>query len=229
MNLPNEEPKQTGNMERLRQQASDCAPGCACHGTGSSGRLRWVLGVIVLLVAGTLVARAVIRSQGSSTEPASPAFAPLAQATASENPSPATPPATTEATEAGTTRSIASLSELNMLAVANDAVFVYIPGKGGSPSDPPTAAMKSAASRITSQGYKIALFTLQAGSRDHEQLAAQMSVPGVLAAVKGRGMSAVSGEITETKLIQGFVGAANAGGCGPAGCGPAGCPPTGSK
>jgi hypothetical protein len=89
--------------------------------------------------------------------------------------------------------------------------------------------MKSAASRINSQGYKVALFTLETGSRDHAQLAAQMSVPGVLALVKGKGMSAVSGEVTETKLIQGFV-AASAGGCGPGGCGPAGCcPPTGSK
>jgi len=229
MNSPNEEPKQTDNTERLRQQASECAPGCACHGTGSSGRLRWVVGVIVLLVAVALVARAVVKSQGPSTEPASPAFAPLAQAAVPENPSPATSPATAEAMQADTTRSIAALAELNTVAVANDAVFVYIPGKDGSPGNPPVAAMKSAASRITSQGHKVALFTLQAGSRDHEQLMAQMSVPGVLTAVKGRGMSAVSGDITEEKLIQGFVAAGNvscgAGGCGPSGCGPAGCGP----
>jgi hypothetical protein len=229
MNSPNEDRKQTENMELLKQQADACAPGCACHGHASPGRLRWVLGVIVLLVAATLVARAVVKSYGASTEPASPAFAPLASATTPEAQSPATPPATAEATEAGTTKSIASLSELNTLAVANDAVFVYVPGKDGSPGDPPTAAMKSAASRITSQGYKIALFTLQAGSRDHQQLMAQMSVPGVLAMVKGRGMSPVSGQVTETKLIQGFVAAANAGGCGPGGCGPAGCGPVRTK
>jgi len=117
MNSPNEEPKQTDNMELLKQQASDCGSGCACHGTGSSGRLRWVLGVIVLLVAATLVARAVVKSQGPSTEPVSPAFAPLAPATTPENQSPATPPATTEATAADAARSIASLSELNTLAV----------------------------------------------------------------------------------------------------------------
>ena len=34
-----------------------------------------------------------------------------------------------------------------------------------------------------------------------------MAVPGVLALVKGRGMSAVSGEVTEAKLVQGYVGA----------------------
>ena len=42
-----------------------------------------------------------------------------------------------------------------------------------------------------------------------------MAVPGVLALVKGRGMSAVSGEITEAKLVQGYVAAGSAGGCGP--------------
>jgi hypothetical protein len=122
--------------------------------------------------------------------------------------------------------SIASLSELNKVAVANDAVFVYVPAKEGPSGNPPLAAMQSAAGRIGSQGYKVAVFTLRTGSRDHEQLTAQMSVPGVLAMVKGKGMSMVSGEITETKLIQGFVAASSAGGCGPGGCGPAGCGPT---
>ena len=72
-------------------------------------------------------------------------------------------------------------------------------------------------------GLKCGLFTLKAGSRDYDQIAAQMSVPGVLAMVKGRGMSAVSGDITEAKLVQGFVAASSAGGCGPsagAGCCP---------
>jgi hypothetical protein len=83
--------------------------------------------------------------------------------------------------------------------------------------------MKGAARMIEAQGKKIALFTLQPGSRDYDQIAAQMPVPGVLTIVKGRGMSAVSGEITETKLVQGFVAASSAGGCGPsagAGCCP---------
>jgi len=47
--------------------------------------------------------------------------------------------------------------------------------------------------------------------------------------VKGRGMSAVSGEINETKLVQAFVTASRPSGCGPAGCGPTGCGPTPAK
>jgi hypothetical protein len=218
-------------MELLKQQSPSCAPGCDCHATGPLGRKRLILGTIVLLVAVALVARAVIKTNGAPSQPDAAAFtSPIVAQTPPAESAPATPPA--EAAKTADTfvaKEIASLSELNTLAVANDAVFVYVPGKDGSSGNPPATAMKSAASRIGSQGYKIALFTLAAGSRDYQQLAAQMSMPGVLAMVKGRGMSAVSGEITETKLIQGFVAAANAGGCGPAGCGPAGCGPVRTK
>ena len=42
---------------------------------------------------------------------------------------------------------------------------------------------------------------------------------------RGRGVVPITGEITEIKLVQGFVAASSSGGCGPstAGCGPAGC------
>jgi hypothetical protein len=119
-------------------------------------------------------------------------------------------------------REIGALAELNTVAASNDAVFVYVPGKDVSATNPPVAVIESAAKRIGSQGTKIGVFTLRAGSRDAEQLAAQMTLPGVLAMVKGKGMSPVSGEITETRLIQGFVAASN---CGPGGCGPGGCCP----
>ena len=228
MNSSNEDQKQTDNMDLLKQQASACGTGCNCHGA-PSGRARWVLGVIVLLVAATLVARAVVKNHGAPTEPAVPGFALLAPGTTTDSQSSTSPGEAPEATEASIGRTIGSLSELNTVAATSDAVFVYVRGKKGASNDPPTTPMKSAASRIGSQGYKIALFTLETGSRDYQQLAAQMSVPGVLAMVKGRGMSTVSGDITEAKLIQGFVAASSAAGCGPGGCGPAGCAPAGSK
>lgn len=229
MDAPNEDQKPVDNMELLKQQASACGAGCACHGTEKGGRMRGVLGIIVLLVAVTLVARAVVKNHGASTEPAAPGFATLAPTTTADSQPPVSPVAAVTATEAIVGTNIASLSDLNKVAAANDAVFVYVPARDGSSSNPPTESMKNAASRINSQGHKVGLFTLETGSRDYAQLAAQMSVPGVLALVKGRGMSAVSGAITETKLIQSFVAAGSAA-CGPGGCGPTGCcPPTGSK
>ncbi len=226
MNSPSEEQKPVDNMELLKQQASACGPGCACHGTDTAGRTRWMVGMIILLVAVVLVARAVVKNHGASTEPATSDFPMLVPTATADTQAPAIPVAAGAATETSVGKTIASLSDLNTIAAVNDAVFVYVPAKDGASGAPPTASMQSAASRINSQGYKLALFTLQKGSRDHAQLAAQMSVPGVLAMVKGRGMSAVAGEITETKLIQGFVAASN---CGPGGCGPGGCCPTGSK
>lgn len=229
MSSSNEDQKPMDNMELLKQQASDCAPGCGCHGTGPLGRKRLIVGTIVLLVAVALVARAVIKTNTAPSQPDAAAFAsPIVAQTPPAESMPVTPPvAAGKTADTFVAKEIGAFAELNTLAAASDAVFVYVPGKDGTASNPPATAMKSAVSRIGSQGYKITLFTLKAGTRDYEQIAAQMPVPGVLAMVKGKGMSAVSGEVTETKLIQGFVAAGNCGpaGCGPAGCGPAGCGP----
>ncbi len=229
MDTPNEEQKPVDNMELLKQQASACGARCACHTPASPGRLRGVLGILILLVAATLVSRAVMKNNGASTDPAADAFPTLAPTATADTQAPASPVAAVTARGTSVGASIASLSDLNKIAAAHDAVFVYLPAQDGASGNSPEASMKSAANRINSQGHKVALFTLETGSRDYAQLAAQMSVPGVLALVKGRGMSAVTGEITETKLIQGFVAAGSAA-CGPGGCGPTGCcPPTGSK
>ena len=83
--------------------------------------------------------------------------------------------------------------------------------------------MKAAVRTMEAKGVKCGLFTLKPGTRDYDQVAKQMAVPGVLALVKGRGMSAVSGEVTEAKLLQGYVAAGSAGGCGP-GAGAGCCP-----
>jgi len=69
-------------------------------------------------------------------------------------------------------------------------------------------------------GIKFGIFTLKTSSRDYEQFATAKAVPGVLAMVKGRGMNTVSGDITEWKLIQGYVAASSAAGSG--GCCPSG-------
>lgn len=225
MSSSNKDGKKTDNMEMLKQQASDCGAGCDCHTGGPMGRKRMIVGTIVLLVAIALVARAVIKTNGASDRPDAPAFAlpTVAQTPAAEGVS-ATP--ATEAVKTlalSVTTEIGSLAELNTVAAASDAVFVYIPGKDGASGNPPAAAMQGAAGRIGAQGYKIGLFTLKSGTRDHEMIAAQMAVPGVVAGFKGRGMVPISGDITETKLIQGFVASASAGGCGAGGCGPAGC------
>jgi len=124
-------------------------------------------------------------------------------------------------TSVGTT--LGAFAELNTAAAKTDAVFVFLPAREGTSAKPPSAPMKAAARTIEAKGFKCALFTLKPGSRDYDQIAKQMSVPGVVALVKGRGMSAVSGDITEAKLLQGYVAASSAGGCGPSAA-PGCCP-----
>ena len=127
------------------------------------------------------------------------------------------------ATAAAVGKPIGAFAELNQFAVETNAVFVFLPAKPPEATPLPTAPMQAAAKTIEAQGQKVGLFTLKADSHDYQEITAQTPVPSVLVLVKGRGMSAVSGEITETKLVQGFVAASNASSCGSGsgGCGAA--------
>ncbi len=207
--------------ETQKEEAGACGPGCNC-GTSGSGRWRWVVGGVVLLVACALVVRAASKSNGAPAAPASTGFAAL--------PPPAQPATTNVAAKpaaAAPIRELEALSELNTLADDTMGVFVFLPGTNDVsakiPADRIQGAVKTMAPQLN--GGKVGIFTLKAGTPDYVQIAKQMAVPGVLAMVKGRGMAPVTGDLTEAKLIQGFAAASSAGGCGPAssGCGPTSC------
>jgi MYXO-CTERM domain-containing protein len=203
------------------QDAGTCGPGCDCGTTGSGGRWRWIVGLIVLVATGALVTRAVVKDGNAPTAPVSTAFAalPTLEQTATRD-------GEGKALAPDAIGEIAELSELNAVAGDTAGVFVFLPGKTEATAVP-AAILRGAARTIETQlgGSKIGMFTLKVGSQDYEQIASQTTMPGVLAMVKGGGMVPVSGDITETKLIQAYVAASSAGGCGPAsaGCGPSGC------
>ena len=96
MDTPNEDQKPVDNMELLKQQAQACGAGCACHSTGKVGRLRGVLGIIVLLVAATLASRAVMKNNGPSADPAASAFPTLAPTATADTQAPASAVATVD-------------------------------------------------------------------------------------------------------------------------------------
>lgn len=215
MNTPNEDRKPMDTVESLKQQAEACGPECGCHATGASGRMRWVLGAVVLAAALVVAARSVVKAKAVSADKAMSGFA-TAQTYASagdissaKNDAPAIAD-----TIAG--REISALSELNTVAADTNAVFIFLPDKKEKAGNAPTAQIQSAVRTLEARGGKLGVFTLKPDARDYGQITAQVAVPAVLAMVKGRGMSAVSGEITEAKLVQAFVGASNARGCGPA-------------
>jgi hypothetical protein len=211
---------QSGEKEPLKQEASTCGPGCGCNTSAKPAKTRWVIGVLVLTAAGALAVRAVSKTGAVAPEKPTPAFSALATSPTLPGGGAPTAAAQTEAGIVGTP--IGALSELNALAAQTDAALIFLPGKEAAAGLIPSAQMKDAAGRIESKdGLKCGLFTLKPDSPDYDQIAAQMSVPGVLVMVRGAGMNAISGDITETKLVQGFLSASSAGGCGGGGCGPA--------
>ncbi len=117
-----------------------------------------------------------------------------------------------------------SLASLNTVAVNQDSVFVFLPAKESVViSKDTTDVIASAEQKIEkAAGIKIGLYTLKSDSPDYANIAAQLSLPGMLVMSKGRGMGTVSGGITEDKIMQAYVASARAGGCGPSGCG-SGC------
>ena len=222
MNVKNIDSKPTNDLEVFKEQVSACGPGCECGGKGSSGKMRWIVGVVVLVAAGLLVARAVVKNKDISTAKAPDSFATLADS------KPVTvPDGAASSTKAVAIKEIGSLSELNTMAKDMAGVFVFLPDATNSSAQVPAAQLFGAAKTIEPQaGGQIGVFSLKPGTANYNQLATQMTMPGVLAMVKGRGIAPVSGELTETKLVQAFVTAGSSGGgCGPSsgGCGPSGC------
>ena len=223
MSTPNEDGKQPENVATSKEQASACCgPGCGCGTAARPGKARWVVGVIVLAAAGVLVVKGMIKSDKGSTQAAPAGFANPA-ATQSAAGADSKPAGTVAAEETSVGTTLGAFAELNTAAAKTDAVFLFLPAREGTTAKAPSAPMKAAARTMEAKGIRCGLFTLKPGSPDYEQIAKQTSVPSVLALVKGRGMSAVSGEVTEAKLLQGYVGACSSGGCGPgasAGCCP---------
>lgn len=234
---PSEDPQasQPDPMTLLKQQAEagSCGEGCSCN-CGSSpcaGKARWLIGVVILIVAGALVARALTKTDNPTSAASDNGFAiPAASAEApvdtpappAEDSASAKAASASESTSAGVGTMIGKFEDLNLAAAASDAVFVYLPGNNKDANIPALSTFLNAANTIKSKtGAKVAIFTLRPGSEDYQLLMTQVSIPGVLALVKGKGMSALSGEVTENKLLQSYVSASSAGGCGSGGCGPA--------
>lgn len=207
-------------MEKM--DSANCGPGCDCGRPAGNRRLKAVVCLIVLLgIGGIFVYKAHSAKQdgadkteaGFTTSPCCPTVC-------------ETEAAVEDNAETGTVgRSLDSLAGLNEVAANQDAVFVFIPAAGPYASDEKmTEAIAAAQRRIEATGAKIGVYTLQSGSPEYANIAAQVQTPGMLVMSKGRGMGAVSGGITETKILQAYVASSRVSSCGPSGCGPAGCP-----
>ncbi|MCX5632892.1 MAG: hypothetical protein NTW93_04350 [Phycisphaerae bacterium] len=218
-------------------KSENCAPGCNCGKPSGNTKAKAAVCVIVLLaICGIFVYKA---KSAKQTAPANTetAFAPTLVNEVNEQ-KPAVPIIDKQKPVVEPVENkkrvgqfIDSLASLNKVAVNQDAVFVFVPAMGEETVSKETIdAITSAEQKLKSNGINIGLYTLQfSPSNEYANIASQLTLPGMLVMSKGRGVGAVSGEITETKLLQAYVASSRTAGCGPSSsCGPStpGCGPS---
>jgi len=229
---------------------------CCSPGSSSSKSWKMVVLLIIVVAAGVVLARSLIRKTNSTTDQGQQSFATIQPeaklATPSTANATAKPETTAETEGAVDTPSVVnvkieaevsnqpasslwgkpldSLASLSKVAAETDAVFILLAAEDQQGIQTITNEIEAVAKKIQAGGMRISAFRLTKDAPDYAQLTKQISVPCVLAMVKGGGASAVSGEITETKLVQAFVMASRpSSGCCPSGAGASGCGPTGPK
>ena len=207
--------------------SENCGPGCDCGKPSGNKKVKIVVCLIVLLVIGGIfVYKAKSAKQNTPAITETAFAAPIVnQATGQE------PAVKSVEDKKNVGEVIDSLASLNKLAINQDAVFIFIPANGNEIVKKEVLdAIASAEQKLKSSNIRIGLYTLQfSPSKEYASIAAQLPLPGMLVMSKGRGMGSVSGEITETKLLQAYVTSSRAGGCGPSSsCGPStpGCGPS---
>jgi len=215
-----EENQQTGEPEG----ESCCDSTCSCNARGLGTRAKTVICLVVALVA---VAVVLLGSANKArTAPKTDPFATAAVAAPVATPATSTPAAPTAAKAKPTAvwgPTLSSLASLNELAVDKDAVFVFVPAKDGKQTGAIREQVSAAAKQAQSRGQKISAYTLSSDAKEYADITGQVPAPCVLAMAKGAGAVPVSGEITETKLLEALVTASRPSSCGPSGCGPSGC------
>lgn len=222
---------------------------CCSPDSGSSGK-SWKLLVFLIIVvaAGIVSALSIMNKSNSTTDQTQQLFATIQPEVSSVTPlSPnvETPDKSKAGTDNPTTakptikgpvsgvleptlwgKPLISLASLNQIAADTDAVFILLAAEDKQQMQPVTSEIEAAARKIQSNGTRITAFTLEKSAPNYAQLAKQFPIPCVLAMVKGRGMSGVTGEINEAKLLQAFVAASiPTSGCCPSGAGPSDCGP----
>ncbi len=236
----NKEQEQEPSQDHAGDIDPCCAGGGCCPSGSVGGNPRWKAAVFILIViaAGAVLANSLVRKFRADADQSEQVFASIqmnnaccapVQSSTETDVSPVADEAkeqdvpVTEALALWQTE-LVSMSSLNQVATGTDAVFVLLGSQGQQANKGVAREMEAALVKIKSNGTRVSTYWLQDSAPEYANLATQMTFPCVLAMVKGGGMSAVSDEISEAKLVQAFVTASRpASGCGPGGCGPAGC------
>ncbi len=198
----NDKNEQAGSRQSESDLQPCCDGGSCCPSGSDGGNKSWkiVVFILIVLAAGAVLARSLLRKSDSPTEQGQNTFAAIQP-------------------------ELDSLALLDKAAANSDAVFILLAAEDRQSNQAATRQIEAAIRKIQTGGTTISAFRLRQGAPNFANFAKQLSVPCVLAMVKGGGLSGVSADqITEAKLVQAFVTASRpSSGCCPPGSG-ASCP-----
>lgn len=103
------------------------------------------------------------------------------------------------------------ISAYSQVKPSQEVAFVYVPAKNGKINNKTQSAMLSAKQSLEARNIKVDLYTLNTSSADYS---AQTKIPAVTVIYKGKDKKTVTGDINTTKLLQAYMAATLAGGCG---------------
>lgn len=216
---------ENNNPDKIKQEglgaSQPCCPstsdGGDCCTLGGGKNWKAVIFVVVILLAGAVAAHSLVTK---SNEKAS--ISPEAAASFNTAGLPDTPELSVEAgamTEQSS-RAVAvscgvtldSMQSLGKMAADKNAnvAFIFLAGEDEESARTASAQVEATMNMLSSKGKQVAAFTLHKGADGYDQLTKQFkvnSLPCIIVVGRGCGAGAVSGDITETKLIQAYVAA----------------------
>ena len=203
------------------EESNQCGPGCSCNcgSTGSGNKWKTIISLAIIVAAAVVLARGFAHNAESKASQVKKSFTTAAPVTNGA----------TEKVKAQRTNQVKSspwgeplkgMASLNEVAADTTAVFVYLAERGQKPSKAIKRNIERAADKSKSKGMAVSFYMLDDSSEDYAQITSQTPAPCVLVMAKGCGASAVSGDITEEKLLAAIVAASRPSSCGPSGCGP---------
>lgn len=103
------------------------------------------------------------------------------------------------------------ISSYSQVKPNQEVAFIYLPAKNGKISNKVQSAIQSARQTLEAKNIKVDLYTLNKSSDDYFT---ETKTPAVTVIYKGKGKNTVSGDINANRLLQAYMAATLAGGCG---------------